>query len=462
MFCLRLLLIVLVTCHTAAMGQGEREFSWRQDISQLNDSTQESLNHLEQKMRAMEKILLKIDKRVNIISKQNNSTQECLQLLEEKAEQIKRKIAIMKEEVISEVSSDVSQLNVSIRHLQYTLFIIDEKVHADKDICIKLNDSVYEWLQLLEKKIEDAERKMLSRLAEMKEEIKIEFITQKEILSPTLQHFSVNSIGSFQCNPARSCKDIKNHNPNSTSGYYYIKLDHGPIIRVYCKMTSCKGVGGPWMRVVDFNADNTSHSCPSGLWPFTNIRRRCGMPSNGPGCASTMFDIHGIPYQKVCGKVAGYQESTPDALGNFHGYYNIDGAYVDGVSLTYGNHPRKHIWTFTAAVDETDTHGGTQSICHCTNRRGSSAQVPSFIGRDYFCDTGSRSIRQYGRLYGDDPLWDGAGCGGSSTCCSFNSPPWFMKQLSSSTSDDLELRVCRDEPRSNEDVTLKSAELYVQ
>ena len=100
---LRLLLIILVTCHTAAMGQGEREFSWRQDISQLNDSTQKSLNHLEQKMRAVEKILR---------SKQNSSTQECLQLLEEKSEEIERKIAIMKEEVILEVSSDVSQLNV--------------------------------------------------------------------------------------------------------------------------------------------------------------------------------------------------------------------------------------------------------------------------------------------------------------------------------------------------------------
>ena len=59
----------------------------------------------------------------------------------------------------------------------------------------------------------------------------------------------------------------------------------------------------------------------------------------------------------------------------------------------------------------------------------------------------------------NDPLWDGARCGRSSTCCSFNSPPWFMKQLSSSTSDDLELRVCRDQERIDEDVNV---ELYVQ
>ncbi len=51
---------------------------------------------------------------------------------------------------------------------------------------------------------------------------------------------------------------------------------------------------------------------------------------------------------------------------------------------------------------------------------------------------------------------------GSSTCCSFNNPPWFMKTLSSVTSDDLELRVFRDQLRFHEAVGLESVELYVQ
>ena len=294
----------------------------------------------------------------------------------------------------------------SIRQLQNTLFIIDEEVHTDKDIGIKLNDSVYEWLQLLEKKIEDAERKMLSRFAEMKEEIKIEFITQKEILSPLLQHYSLSNIGSFECNPTQSCKDIKNHNPNSTSGYYYIKKNNGPIIRVYCKMTSCKGVSGPWMRVVDFNADNTSHSCPSGLQLFTNIRRRCGIPSDGAGCASTMFDVHGIPYQNVCGKVIGYQKKTTDAFKKFVQYHSIKGAYVDGSSLTHGHSPRHHIWTFAAAFSEDFNYGNLDNVCPCTHReRNSAASIPSFVGNSYFCDTGVRNGWPNAVLYGED-LWE--------------------------------------------------------
>ena len=31
--------------------------------------------------------------------------------------------------------------------------------------------------------------------------------------------------------------------------------------------------------------------------------------------------------------------------------------------------------------------------------------------------------------YTADPLWDGEGCDETNTCCDFNSPPWFCKDL---------------------------------
>ncbi len=37
-----------------------------------------------------------------------------------------------------------------------------------------------------------------------------------------------------------------------------------------------------------------------------------------------------------------------------------------------------------------------------------SAQIPSFVGDDYFCDTGSQDPFQRGMFYSADPLWDGA------------------------------------------------------
>ncbi len=46
------------------------------------------------------------------------------------------------------------------------------------------------------------------------------------------------------------------------------------------------------------------------------------------------------------------------------------------------------------------------------------------------------------------PLWDGAGCGANSTCCSFNNPSWFLKEFGDSLTDDIEMRVCRNQVRS--------------
>ena len=86
---------------------------------------------------------------------------------------------------------------------------------------------------------------------------------------------------------------------------------------------------------------------------------------------------------------------------------------------------------------------------------------PSFVGDDYFCDAGAVAFA-FGIFYGDNPLWDGSGCGSTSTCCSFNTPPWFLKDLSSPISDDIEMRVCCDESRANEDIAMSSVEIYVQ
>ena len=87
---------------------------------------------------------------------------------------------------------------------------------------------------------------------------------------------------------------------------------------------------------------------------------------------------------------------------------------------------------------------------------------PEYVGDHYFCDTGSRDGVIHGSTYTSDPLWDGAGCEGENECCSFNSPPWFYRDLLECNSDDLEVRVCRDESRGNEDIGVQVIEIYVQ
>ena len=198
------------------------------------------------------------------------------------------------------------------------------------------------------------------------------------------------------------------------------------------------------MRIVSLNMTTHGSTCPSGLKTLHHPQPLCAMNIHGPGCSSAVFPVQGVQYSRVCGKIIGHQQKTPDA---FHAYQHgrqttIDSYYVDGISLTHGS-PRKHIWTFAAAVHE---HNSLWSnVCPCTNTRNTQhVTIPPFVGNDYFCDTASENHYQ-SIFYGDDPLWDGEGCGQFNTCCSKNSPPWFMKQLSSPTSDDIEMRLCADQ-----------------
>ena len=273
-------------------------------------------------------------------------------------------------------------------------------------------------------------------------------------INSRLLQLSHPSLGTF-LNPASSCKLLPQGSP---SGHYWIQhTGTGYANLEYCDMTRtcCNSTGG-WMRVANLNMTDTNQHCPSGFRLIASPKRTCGTP--GSSCVSTTFPLNGVKYSKVCGKIIGYQYGSPDAFGWIRGL-TIDNGYVDGVSLTHGQTPRKHIWTFAAAVDETRSN---YYVCPCTKPDATyTGVVPPFIGQDYFCDTGSRyTVRS--QFYSADPLWDGSGCGSTSSCCGFNNPPWFCKQLPQPTSDDIELRVCVNEALSNEDVALETIEIFVQ
>ena len=259
--------------------------------------------------------------------------------------------------------------------------------------------------------------------------------------------------GHFPFHPADSCAALP---PSSPSGYYWVRASNGSAVSVYCDMTrSCGGVTRGWMRVTELDMTNSNHQCPSGLMERTfSGKRTCVRIETTSGCSSTSnFITPGVEYSNVCGRVIGYQYGTTDAFS--------DPRYVDGVSLTHGN-PRQHIWTFAAAHDEVGAIPRTYCPCINTSLSAQATPPPAFVGNDYFCDTGSEEHAQK-IFYGDDPLWDGAGCGPLNTCCSFNNPPWFYKQLPQPTADNIEMRVCTSgDPIGNEDVAIEIVEIYVQ
>jgi hypothetical protein len=139
----------------------------------------------------------------------------------------------------------------------------------------------------------------------------------------------------------------------------------------------------------------------------------------------------------------------------------IDDPYVDGVSLTYGS-PRHHIWTFANTLDEYLYR--YDSKCPCSNVfEQHPVSIPSFVGNDYFCETGVPSGQFFSNtFYADNPLWDGQGCGPTSTCCTFNDPPWFCKQLPQSTNADLEVRLCSASAAGFENTPIELIEICVK
>ena len=178
-------------------------------------------------------------------------------------------------------------------------------------------------------------------------------------------------------------------------------------------------------------------TCPSGLTQtgYININHDvCGL--SGAGCDSTFFSTYA------------FNSGTSD----------IDSFYVDGVSITYGSNPRQHIWTYAGGWTETLL---VTSGCPC-NSGSSASPLPSFVGNDYYCESGRYSSWSP-ILYPEDPLWDGQNCNGpESTCCTNPNMPWFLKTFDEIISDDIELRMCSDEGIHNEDTPLDIIEIYVK
>ena len=116
----------------------------------------------------------------------------------------------------------------------------------------------------------------------------------------------------------------------------------------------------------------------------------------------------------------------------------IDGNYVDGVSITYGSAPRKHLWTYAARLAFVDNVIDTRT-CPC--KYGSIAVVPPFVGSDYYCESAQLICCSYPSA---NVLWEGQCYHTEALCCTHSNMPWFIKTLSETTTDDIELRICNN------------------
>ena len=247
-----------------------------------------------------------------------------------------------------------------------------------------------------------------------------------------------------------SCKEILEKDPKSKAGKYTL---YDPIAKkeyeTYCfmfKLNQCGNIAG-YTQVHLFRATS---GCPQG---FVKKSENCvRSPSKSGGCVSISVPTHGIKYDRVCIAIDGRQIGTPDGVSGSNRPGSIDEAYVDGVSMTHGKSPRKHIWTYMASSSE------KKPICPCST--GSTVKVPDFVGKNYRCESGNPDETAVpGKLYDKDDLWDGLNCKSvEASCCGLY---YAYAVLPSSTTDDIEARVCTDEATADEDIALNFLRISV-
>ena len=260
--------------------------------------------------------------------------------------------------------------------------------------------------------------------------------------------------GSQTCPSVEQREIVRNEVKNDTRSL--LRESVVPLLQANSTDHPCGGSG--WRRVAYLNMSDPSQQCPSVWREYTTPHRTCGRRSITTGtCEGLNYSTGSVQYNQVCGRIIGYQIGSTDA---FNGPALIDTYYVDGVSVTYGS-PRQHIWSFVNGLDEMLSY--PQYTCPCVPGSTAGNRIPSFVGHNYFCETGINFTFTSGLFYSNgDPLWDGQGCGPTSSCCTFNSPPWFNVQLPSTTTDDIEVRICGTSGINDEDSPIQLMELYVK
>ena len=269
-----------------------------------------------------------------------------------------------------------------------------------------------------------------------------------------------------------SCEDIHAKYPETRDrrGFYVIGNEW-----VFCNMTaismtipsstyrsSCAGVEGEWTRIAHFNI-SAGDDCPYGWNKDTHsgISFCMGPPKNHSQGFSTCYPIrfssNKISYKSVCGRARGYQKGIMEAFQHSFQFFrsSLELAYVDGLSITHGNEPRHHIWSYAVGSYDGSIYNG----CPC-DPRYKEDPPPSTVNNNYYCESGATDNPSSESTYFfSDPLWDGSGCSTNNTCCSNERLPWFYHNLGNSTTDDIEVRICVP---PNGGVLVDQLELYIQ
>ena len=241
---------------------------------------------------------------------------------------------------------------------------------------------------------------------------------------------SYNFITSFP-----SCDAIYQSQTLRISGHYWIRSPNGSSVLVYCSMTTlCNRTGG-WRRVVKLEKfNNGSAACFPDLVNIRTNASQCVKNGSEPGCSHTVFPLHNIEYTHVCGEVEGYGYRTPDGFCTDRGTEmdrreNINGNFLDGISLTYQQqNTKKDLWTYSATSAD------------CSSR----FTTPMFLNKSYV---------SYLPVFTDGAA---AACPTGKSCVDT-----FHREFPQPISSDIEMRLCRGQEEIDEEIIMGNVEIYV-
>ena len=181
----------------------------------------------------------------------------------------------------------------------------------------------------------------------------------------------------------------------------------------------------------------------------------CRSPSDDAGCYSSIFSVNNVNYNKICGKVKGYQKGLPSTFAEVSNP-TLETRYVEEISIALGN-PRKHVLTYAVGLTNDGNYQNGIHNCPCAAIQGNNP--PSFVENHYYCESGNTGVNHY---FTEDPVWDGDGCSANNNCYTNVDQPWFFRQLVTSRQDYIEARLCTNQDFADEAVLVEQIQLYIQ
>ena len=381
-----------------------------------------------------------VEKQLKFSSKSNALEIENLSLLESSFSVLELETRTKLLEVMRDMNTLITNVGQYINHLNNSHEILASKVSL-------LREELYQYQDGLNRTILNTMNATNSQLEQVRKKLNNNIINATIIAETQINNFTMKIIADIMVlHSFNSCADLGNLSLLFHSGIYRVRSYNCSFIHKYCSINtafSCSGVSGNWRRIAYLNTNENLMLCPPNFEvrdPISNPPL-CRRINDNKGCNSVTYPSNGMSYSQVCGTVRVHPEGALDGFDTFRNR----SMYVDGVYLTYGHSSNRNniIWTYTAAV----TVGSSTRGCdQCNHRKPSNIPGTNFTCTSAHCSDGNSCFSN--TLWGNEAQQ----CFGNET---------FYRQLSESTTDNIEMTVCRDQGRDDEDILISFVEIFV-